>query len=276
MAGLVFPTIVRMDAIPTTLRTGREARQAIRSRLHRGATSGLAPGYVQANLAIVPAAWAYDFLKFCQRNPKPCPLLGVGETGAVDLPELGVGIDIRRDLPGYRVWRDGRHCGDVADLATLWQDDWVSFAIGCSFSFEQALATHGIGVRNIEQGVNVSMFVTRLQTTPAGPFGGPVVVSMRPMSPADAIRAVRLTARYPLAHGAPLHVGDPAALGIDDLSRPDFGDPVELRDGEVPVFWACGVTPQAAMQRAALPTCVTHIPGQMLVTDLLINDLELR
>ncbi len=258
------------------VRTGRDVRLAIREGRMRGSTSGFAPGYVQTNLAIIPSLWAYDFLKFCQRNPRPCPLLGIGEVGDPALPELGKDIDIRRDLPGYRIWREGRHSEDVEDLASLWQEDWVSFAIGCSFSFEELLISRGIGVRNIEQGVNVSMFVTKMQTVPSGPFGGPVVVSMRPMQPADAIRAVQLTGRMPLAHGAPLHIGDPARLGIRDLSKPDFGDPVEFRDGEIPVFWACGVTPQAAIRRAELPLCVTHVPGQMLVTDLLSNNLELH
>jgi uncharacterized protein YcsI (UPF0317 family) len=258
------------------IQTGTQVRQAIRhGRLH-GDTSSVAPGYVQANLAIIPAQWAHDFLKFCQRNPKPCPLLGVSEAGEVTLPAVARDLDIRRDLSGYRVWRDGERCGDVRDLMDLWQSDWVTFAIGCSFSFEQALIAHGVSVRNIEQKVNVSMYVTNLPTQAAGPFSGPLVVTMRPMSAQDAIRAVQITSRFPKVHGAPIHIGDPALIGIRDLARPDFGDPVDIRDGEIPVFWACGVTPQMAIQQAKLPICITHVPGYMLVTDLLNSELEFQ
>lgn len=260
----------------TSIRTGREARLAIRRGELRGDTSSLAPGYVQANLAIIPKAWAFDFLKFCQRNPKPCPLLGVSEAGHADIPGLGEDLDIRRDVPGYRVWREGVCAGDVEDLADVWREDFVSFAIGCSFSFEQALLAHGLSVRNVEQDVNVSMFVTNLRTEPSGPFGGPLVVTMRPMHAHQAIRAVQITARYPRVHGAPIHLGDPALIGIRDLARPDFGAPVEVREGEIPVFWACGVTPQMAIQQAKLPICITHVPGHMLVTDLLNNELEFQ
>jgi uncharacterized protein YcsI (UPF0317 family) len=259
-----------------SIRSGRDARLAIRGGHVRGDTSSMAPGFVQANLAIIPKAWAYDFLKFCQRNPKPCPLLGVSETGEVNLPRLAADLDIRRDVSGYRVWREGRFDADVPDLMALWQGDWVTFAIGCSFSFEQALLAHGITVRNVEQGVNVSMFVTNIPTEGAGRFRGPLVVTMRPMQAGDAIRAVQITARYPKVHGAPIHFGDPARIGIHDLARPDFGAAVEVREGEVPVFWACGVTPQVAIQQAGLPICVTHIPGHMLVTDLLNSDLEFQ
>lgn len=254
--------------------TGREARAAVRARRHRGDTSALAPGYVQANLAILPSRHADDFRLFCERNPKPCPLLGVGAAGDPSLPALGEDIDIRRDVPGYRVWRDGEHERDVDDLAALWQDDWVTFAIGCSFSFEQALLAHGVPVRNIEQDRNVSMFVTSIPTEPAGPFGGPLVVTMRPMPPWQVDQAVQVTARFPRVHGAPVHIGDPARIGIRDLARPDFGDAVEVRPGEVPVFWACGVTPQMAIRQARLPLCVTHVPGHMLVTDRLNSEFE--
>jgi uncharacterized protein YcsI (UPF0317 family) len=259
-----------------SLRTGRDVRLAIREGRFAGDTSSVAPGYVQANLAIIPKAWSYDFLKFCQRNPKPCPLLGVSETGRVDVPGLAEDLDIRRDVAGYRVWREGVFTEDVDHLLDLWREDFVTFAIGCSFSFEQALIAHGVSVRNVEQDVNVSMFITNLWTEPAGPFGGPVVVTMRPMKADEAIRAVQITARYPRVHGAPVHFGDPRRIGIADLSRPDFGAPVEVRDGEVPVFWACGVTPQMAIQQAKLPVCISHIPGHMLVTDLLNNELEFQ
>jgi uncharacterized protein YcsI (UPF0317 family) len=265
-----------MNSETSLIRTGRDARMAIRGGHYGGDTSSMAPGYVQANLAIIPSAWAYDFLKFCQRNPKPCPLLGVGETGQITIPGLADDLDIRRDVSGYRVWRDGRFSGDVANLMDLWQQDWVTFAIGCSFSFEQALQANGITVRNVEQDVNVSMFVTNIQTERSGPFGGPLVVTMRPMKAKDAIRAVQITARYPKVHGAPIHFGDPAQIGIRELSRPDYGDAVQLREGEIPVFWACGVTPQTAIQQAGLPICVTHVPGHMLVTDLLNSELEFQ
>jgi uncharacterized protein YcsI (UPF0317 family) len=268
--------IRRMNPARDDIKTGQDARRSIRAGRLRGDTSSIAPGYVQANLAIIPKAWAQDFLVYCQRNPKPCPLLGVSEAGSVTLPGLAEDLDIRRDLPGYRVWREGQPSGDVADLMELWQPDWVTFAIGCSFSFEQALMAHGVSVRNVEQDVNVSMFVTNVQTEAAGPFSGPLVVTMRPMSPQDAIRAVQITSRYPRVHGAPIHLGDPAALGIRDLSKPDFGEPVEVRAGEIPVFWACGVTPQMAIQQARLPICITHVPGHMLVTDLLNSELEFQ
>lgn len=265
-----------MNLDTSLIRTGRDARMAIRGGHLRGDTSSMAPGYVQANLAIIPKAWAYDFLKFCQRNPKPCPLLGVSEAGEVGMPQLAADLDIRTDLSGYRVWREGLVSEDVESLRDLWRDDFVTFAIGCSFSFEQALLAHGVSVRNVEQDVNVSMFITNIPTETSGPFGGPLVVTMRPMRADQAIRAVQITARYPRVHGAPIHFGDPALIGISDLDNPDFGEPVEMREGEVPVFWACGVTPQMAIQQAKLPICITHIPGHMLVTDLLNNELEFQ
>lgn len=265
-----------MNLDTSLIRTGRDARMAIRGGHLRGDTSSMAPGYVQANLAIIPKAWAYDFLKFCQRNPKPCPLLGVSEAGEVGMPQLASELDIRTDLSGYRVWREGLFSEDVESLRDLWRDDFVTFAIGCSFSFEQALLAHGVSVRNVEQEVNVSMFITNIPTETSGPFGGPLVVTMRPMRADQAIRAVQITARYPRVHGAPIHFGDPSLIGISDLDNPDFGEPVEMREGEVPVFWACGVTPQMAIQQAKLPICITHIPGHMLVTDLLNNELEFQ
>jgi uncharacterized protein YcsI (UPF0317 family) len=276
MRGSRIPIIRSMNLVRDDIKTGQDARRHIRAGWLRGDTSSVAPGYVQANLAIIPRQWAHDFLTYCQRNPKPCPLLGVSEPGAVGLPGVAEDLDLRRDLPGYRVWRDGEQAADVPDLTEIWQADWVTFAIGCSFSFEEALLAHGVPVRNVEQRVNVSMFITDRPTEAAGPFGGPMVVSMRPMSPQDAIRAVQITARYPQVHGAPVHLGDPAAIGILDLARPDFGDPVEVRAGEIPVFWACGVTPQMAIRQARLPICITHIPGHMLVTDLLNSQLAFR
>jgi uncharacterized protein YcsI (UPF0317 family) len=248
-------------------------RAACRSGAFRGHTSGLAERHVQGNVVILPQALAADFLLFCQRNPKPCPLLAVGEPGDPGLPALGADIDLRRDLPQYRVWRHGKLVAEPCDIAELWQDDWVSFVLGCSFSFEQALMDEGIRLRHVEQGRNVAMFRTNLATTAAGPFRGPLVVTMRPLSAADAIRAVQITSRYPAVHGAPVHLGDPAQIGIGNLSSPDYGDAVEVLPGEMPVFWACGVTPQAALVQAAPPLAITHAPGAMLVTDLLNHQL---
>lgn len=244
-----------------------ELRARIRSGEFRGNTSGLAAGYVQCNLVILPAAWATDFLRFCQANPRPCPLLActtiAGDTG---LPGLGA-IDLRSDLPAYRVFRDGALVEERQDITALWQDDFMAFALGCSFSFEEALIAAGLEVRNLTEGVNVPMYRTNIPCQGAGPFVGNMVVSMRPFRAADAIRAIQVCSRFPAVHGAPVHLGDPAEIGIDNLARPDFGDPVTLHAGEMPLFWACGVTPQVALEQAAPPLAITHSPGCMLVTD---------
>lgn len=252
-----------------------EARQAIRRGEWVRHTSGLAPRNAQGNLVILPENLATDFLRFCQRNPKPCPLLAVSEPGDPFLPTLGRDVDIRSDVPLYRVWRNGKMIEEVTDIASLWRSDLVSFLLGCSFSFEHALIDAGIPLRHVAQGRNVAMYRTSIQTVPAGPFHGPMVVSMRPMTAADAIRAVQITARVPAVHGAPVHLGDPALIGIADVSKPDFGDPVDILPGELPVFWACGVTPQAVVMAAAPEFCITHAPGYMLITDLLNSDLAL-
>ncbi|MDO5624254.1 MAG: putative hydro-lyase [Pseudomonadota bacterium] len=233
-----------------------------------GPTAGLAPGFVQANLAILPAALADDFLRFCQRNPKPCPLLAVSEPGDGRLPALGTDLDVRTDVPRYRLWRHGELVDEPLDVRAHWQHDLVSFAIGCSFSFEEALLAEGIEVRHIARGCNVPMYRTHIPTQAAGPFAGPLVVSMRPFKAADAIRAIQITTRFPQVHGAPVHLGDPALIGIADLSRPDHGDAVPVHDDEIPVFWACGVTPQSVMAASRPAFCITHAPGHMLVTDL--------
>ena len=253
--------------------TGRAARLLVRSGRHGGHTAGMAPGHVQGNLAILPKAQADDFLRFCQRNPKSCPLLAVSEPGDPALPELGAGIDIRSDLPRYRVWRDGVLVDEPTDIADLWRDDLVSFVIGCSFSFEEALLEAGVPLRHVAEGHNVAMYRTDVPTAPAGIFRGPLVVSMRPMKAADAIRAVQVTSRFPSVHGAPVHLGDPALIGIQDIGRPDYGDPVEIKPGEMPVFWACGVTPQSVVAATRPPFCITHAPGHMLVTDLINSRL---
>ncbi len=249
------------------------ARVAIRSGEFSGHTSGLAEGYVQGNVVILPSALAHDFLRYCQRNPKPCPLLAVSEPGESLLPGLGAGIDIRTDLPRYRVWRDGVLTDQPTDIRHLWRDDLVTFVIGCSFSFEEALLQAGIPLRHIAQNRNVAMYRSNIATTPAGVFSGPMVVSMRPLRASDAIRAIQITTRFPNVHGAPVHIGDPTQIGITDLSAPDYGDAVEVMPDEVPVFWACGVTPQAAITQARPEFCITHAPGAMLITDLLNHEL---
>ncbi len=247
--------------------SGLAARLAIRARTHRGPTSGLAPGFVQGNLAILPQRLAADFLRFCQLNPKPCPLIGSSAPGDWRVPELGEDLDIRTDLPRYRVWRNGELVAEPDDITEFWRDDLVSFVIGCSFSFEEALMTDGIEMRHITLARNVPMYRTSLPTKEAGPFHGPMVVSMRPMKPADAIRAIQITTRFPAVHGAPVHIGKPELIGIADLAKPDYGDALPVRDDEIPVFWACGVTPQSVIATVKPDFCITHYPGSMLVTD---------
>jgi uncharacterized protein YcsI (UPF0317 family) len=243
-------------------------RAAIRRGTWTGHTTGAAYGHVQGNLVILPAALAGDFLQFCQRNPKPCPVLAVGDAGDPALPSLGADIDVRTDLPRYRVWRRGELVDEPTDIRALWRADLVTFVIGCSFSFEEALLEAGLPVRHVELGRNVPMYRTSIATTPAGPFRGPLVVSMRPFRAADAIRAVQVTARFPAVHGAPVHLGDPARIGIADLARPDYGDAVPVAAEELPVFWACGVTPQAVALASRPPFMITHSPGHMFITDV--------
>ena len=249
------------------------ARRAIRTGEWTSHTSGLADNHVQGNVVILPTDLAGDFLRYCQRNPKPCPVLAVSEPGDPALPTLGKNIDIRTDVPRYRVWRKGELASEPGDISHLWRDDLVTFVIGCSFSFEQALIEAGLPLRHIEQNRNVAMFRTNIATAPAGPFRGPLVVTMRPMRAAAAIRAIQITSRFPDVHGAPVHLGDPALIGIADLSRPDYGDAVDVMPDELPVFWACGVTPQAAIEQARPEFCITHAPGAMLITDLLNHQL---
>lgn len=255
------------------MQDARHVRGLIRQGVWTSHTSGLADEHVQGNVVILPEALAGDFLRYCQRNPKPCPLLAVSEPGQPLLPTLGDDVNICTDVPLYRVWRDGELAEERADITALWRADLVTFVIGCSFSFEQALMEAGLPLRHVEQGRNVAMFRTNVATSQAGPFSGPLVVTMRPMKAADVIRAVQVTSRFPNVHGAPVHIGDPSLIGIADLSRPDYGDAVEVLPGELPVFWACGVTPQAAIAKARPDFCITHAPGAMLVTDLLNNQL---
>ena len=261
--------------VPSSIAKSANARATIRSGEFSGHTSGLAEGHVQGNVVILPSALANDFLRYCQRNPKPCPLLAVSEPGEALLPSLGTDIDIRTDLPRYRVWRDGVLTDQPTDIRHLWRDDLVTFVIGCSFSFEEALLQAGIPLRHIAQNRNVAMYRSNIATAAAGVFSGPMVVSMRPLKALDAIRAIQITSRFPNVHGAPVHMGNPALIGINDLAKPDYGDAVDVMPDEIPVFWACGVTPQAAITQARPEFCITHAPGAMLITDLLNHHLAI-
>ena len=254
--------------------TGAAVRAACRAGELTVPTPGLAAGVVQANLVLLPRDWAFDFLLFCQRNPKPCPLLDVTEPGDSEPRGVAPGADLRTDLPAYRVWEHGELVEEPADVRRHWRDDLVGFVIGCSFTFENALLEAGVPVRHIEENVNLPMYRTNIPCRSAGRFGGPMVVSMRPLTPAQAVRATQVCGRFPRAHGTPVGFGDPAALGIRDIARPDYGDPVTIRPGEVPVFWACGVTPQAALLQSRPPFAITHKPGHMFLTDLRDTELE--
>jgi uncharacterized protein YcsI (UPF0317 family) len=260
-----------VDTLPTT---PRELRSLTRKGKWDTFTAGLAPNHVQANLVILPQAQAFDFLLFCQRNPKPCPLIEVMEPGKVEPSLTAPGADIRTDLPRYRVYRDGVLEKELTDITQEWRDDLVTFLIGCSFTFETALMAAGIPMRHIEEDKNVSMYLTNLPTTSAGQFSGPTVVSMRPIAREKVVKAVQVTSRFPNTHGAPLHIGDPQAIGIQDLLKPDFGDVTTLNRDDVPVFWACGVTPQAVAMSSTLPLMITHSPGHMFITDLRDEDLS--
>lgn len=254
---------------PRSVITGAEARRLFRQGTFTGPTHGFAPGYVQGNLAVLPKAMAADFMRFCQLNPKPCPLIGMSPSpGDPSVPELGADLDIRTDIPKYRVWRKGELVDERADILSVWRDDLVAFVLGCSFSFEDALLENDIELRHQTCGCNVPMYRTSIACKPSGPFHGPMVVSMRPMKPADAIRAVQITSRFPSVHGAPVHIGLPHLIGIKDIAKPDYGDAVEVRADELPVFWACGVTPQAVIASMKPEFCITHAPGSMLVSDL--------
>jgi len=253
---------------------GRLARQAIefrakvRSGQWTGQTAGAVPGALQANLVIVPGRSAEAFSGFCAANPKPCPVLAKTDAGVRTLPALGHDLDVTRDAPAYRIFRNGERAKRVETLADIWREDFVAFALGCSFSFEDAMETAGIPVRHVRNGKNTAMYITSIQTVPSGPFGGPMVVSMRPIRPERAESVRELCSAFPLAHGAPIHIGNPAAIGIADIQAPDFGDAPDIYDSEVCAFWACGVTPQLALQQARLEIAATHEPGHMLVTDV--------
>lgn len=248
--------------------TTAQVRAEIRACAYEGHTAGLGKNNLQANLAILPAAHALDFMRFCQRNPKPCPLVGVSDTGNPQMTTLGRDIDIRSDIPAYYVYRNGELAETVNDITALWQDDFVAFALGCSFTFEHALQQAGISVWHIDHNTTVPMFASNIQTVPAGLFAGAMVVSMRAIPDAQLDETIAISKQFPMAHGAPVHVGDPAAIGIADVASPDWGDPAPVPTGTTPVFWACGVTPQVAIMQAKLPICITHKPGHMLITDV--------
>ena len=236
-------------------------------------TAGMCAGYAQANLVILPKKYADDFKEFARKNPKPCPILEVVE-GTPDIHDMGEGASIVTDIPKYFIYRDGVKVDEVTDVSSYWKEDSVAFLIGCSFSFEEALMREGIEVRHIAQGRNVPMHKTNIQTVKAGPFEGPMVCSMRPMTPENAQKAYDITVKMPNVHGAPVHMGDPAQVGVADVMKPDYGEAVDIYEGEIPVFWPCGVTPQAAIENAKPPIVITHAPGHMFITDVLNTELN--
>jgi uncharacterized protein YcsI (UPF0317 family) len=252
-----------------------QARQMIREGKIKSNTAGMCHGYVQGNIVILPKEHAYDFLLFAQRNPKQCPILEVSDMGSREFMKMAPGSDVSTDIPKYRVYKDGELHGEFDDIKSFWKDDFVSFLIGCSFTFESAMLDEGIEVRHISEGKNVPMYITDIQCEKAGIFEGPTVVSMRPLPYADVVRAVQITSRYPGVHGAPIHMGNPLEIGIGDINNPDFGDSVEIKDGEVPVFWACGVTPQAVAMNVKPEIMITHAPGYMFITDVKNQKLSL-
>lgn len=251
-----------------------EVRKLIREEKITTPTAGMCAGYAQANLVILPKELAYDFLLFTQRNPKSCPILEVSDVGNKMLKYLGEDIDITSDIPKYRVYEDGVLTGEYTNIETLWRDDFVSFLIGCSFSFESDLIEADVPIRHIEENCNVPMFITNIDCTPAGIFNGKMVVSMRPLPYEKIVKSVLVSGQMPKVHGAPVHIGDPSVIGIKDVSKPDFGDAVTVNKDEVPVFWACGVTPQAVVMNVKPKIVITHSPGHMLVTDVKNIDLK--
>lgn len=258
------------DTLPVS---GKQVRALAAAGQLTTPTAGLALGYVQANLVVLPKDLAFDFLLFCQRNPKPCPLLDVTDPGSPEPKTAAPGADLRTDLPRYVVYEHGRAIDEPTDIKKWWRGDFVAFLLGCSFTFENALLEASIPVRHIEQGRNVPMYRTNIACRPAGGLRGDMVVSMRPIPEAQVAETIKICAGFPRAHGAPVHIGAPEAIGIRDLEQPDFGDRVEIRAGETPVFWACGVTPQAVIMEVKPPLVITHKPGHMFVTDLRDEDL---
>ena len=252
----------------TIPQTPWELRELFRKNELSIPTAGLAPGYVQANLAVLPKDLAFDFLLFCQRNQRPCPLLEVLEPGKTEPVLTTPGADVRTDIGLYRVYKNGKMVDEVKDIKSYWRDDMVAFLLGCSFTFEGAMIRAGIPLRHIDQQKNVSMYSTNIPTTPAGIFHGPMVMSMRPIKHSQVVKSVQVTSRYPFAHGAPLHIGDPDVIGVKDITHPEYGDPVEIKSDEVPVFWACGVTPQSVAMSSKPSIMITHSPGYMFLTNM--------
>ncbi len=246
----------------------QEVKKLIRAGKIDFQTSGMCSGYAQANLCILPKDYAFDFLLFCMRNPKPCPILEVGDVGSKEFKAMASEGDVCTDFPKYRIWKNGVLEKEVTDISDYWQDDFVYFLIGCSFSFESEMLEADIPVRHIEEGVNVPMFNTNIALTPAGAFHGNMVVSMRPIPNELVVKAVEVTSAMPKVHGAPIQIGNPEAIGISDISKPDYGDSVTINDGEVPVFWPCGVTPQNVVMQTKPPIAITHAPGHMFITDV--------
>ena len=245
-----------------------EVRQLIREGKITTQTSGMCDGYAQANLIVLPLEDAYDFLLFAQRNPKSCPILEVGDVGSRAIKRMANSADVAKDIPKYRLWIDGELKGEYSDVSDLWRDDFVYFLIGCSFSFEGELLSCGVPVRHIEKGKNVPMYITNIECDSAGKFSGRTVVSMRPMPPEEVIKAVSITSSMPRVHGAPIHIGDPEKIGIKDINSPDFGDAPDIYEGEIPVFWCCGVTPQSVVMTAKPKIAISHAPGHMFITDV--------
>jgi len=263
-----MPAAPLRNAITWDRADPRAARRAIRSGSYTGYTAAVAPGYVQANICILPRDWADDFLLFCQRNPKPCPLIARSDIGDPRLPTLAEDLDIRTDVPRYHIFRDGEFVEEVTDIGSYWRDDLVTFALGCSFSFEEAMLEAGLRLKFLERNSVAGVYVTNVDAVAAGRFHGPLLVTMRSFKPAEAIRAIQITSRFPNVHGAPVHIGDPSAIGVDLAKRyQDVGDG-EVSKGEIPLFWACGLTPQLAVKNAKPPLCITHAPSSMLITDL--------
>lgn len=253
--------------------TPAEIRAACRSGTLTSQTAGLSPGYAQANLVVVPKTLAYDFLVFCHRNPKPCPLLDVTDIGNPEPVQTAPGADLCTDLPRYRVFRRGELVEETTDISPYWDDSMAAFLLGCSFTFEQALQEAGVPVRHLDAGTVVPMYRTSIACTPAGPFAGEMVVSMRMIPANQIVQTVQVTSRYPAVHGAPVHIGDPEAIGIKDLDEFAWGDPPVSEPGDVPVFWACGVTPQSIAMQIKPELMITHAPGCMFVTDIPIQKL---
>ncbi len=245
-----------------------DVRHLIRNNEISSQTSGMCAGYAQANLVVLPKKYAYDFLLFAQRNPRSCPLLEVSDEGSRSLEYLAKDADIARDIPKYRIYEHGELKEECSNVVDVWRDDLVSFLIGCSFSFESELLMADVPVRQIEQNCNVPMYNTNIKCSPAGIFHGNMVVSMRPIPHELVVKAVEITASMPRVHGAPIHIGYPEVIGIKDTEQPDYGDAVEIRDGEIPVFWPCGVTPQAVVMESKPDFCITHSPGHMFITDI--------